>query len=202
MLRPAIWSTRRPAFRHPRTRLPRDGIGARQPSATRSPRQAAQPSTRMPVPVPAHYRYPCHPTEPAARARCAQPLPTGTLMLCPKCSTEVRAGHRFCTHCGTPLNNFCALCGFANLPGARFCGGCGEPQTTMPTLTPTTTQTPVTVPAETVAGLYDESQAERRQLTVMFCELVRCGDSSEALDPEVLRNMLRDYERSCARVTA
>jgi class 3 adenylate cyclase len=115
---------------------------------------------------------------------------------------EVRVGHRFCTHCGTPLNNFCPVCGFANLPGVQFCGGCGQPQSIVANASTAAALTPATPNTESVAGMCDDSLAERRQLTVMFCELVKCASSPEVLDPEVLRALLRDYERSCARVTA
>ena len=122
-------------------------------------------------------------------------------MLCPKCSTEIRPDHRFCTGCGIPTNSFCALCGFQNAPAARFCGGCGQPLTVAAAdIASNLSDTGPLV--DPITGLYDESQAERRQLTVMFCELVKCGTSPETRDPEILRQLLHDYERSCAQVTA
>jgi TOMM system kinase/cyclase fusion protein len=42
--------------------------------------------------------------------------------------------------------------------------------------------------------------AERRQLTVMFCDLVGSTALSERLDPEDLREVLRAYQESCAEV--
>lgn len=124
-------------------------------------------------------------------------------MHCPKCSTEVRPGHRFCSACGTALHNFCAACGFLNLPEARFCGGCGQPLAVgAGVAAPDLTAAALTKPGDGGTTFHDESQVERRQLTVMFCELVKCGTSADSLDPEVLRNLLRDYERTCARVTA
>lgn len=42
--------------------------------------------------------------------------------------------------------------------------------------------------------------AERRQLTVMFCDLVGSTALSEQLDPEELREVVRAYHASCAAV--
>ncbi len=41
-------------------------------------------------------------------------------------------------------------------------------------------------------------EAERRQLTVMFCDLVGSTGLSERLDPEDLRELLRTYQKTCA----
>ena len=40
--------------------------------------------------------------------------------------------------------------------------------------------------------------AERRQLTVMFCDLVGSTELSERLDPEELREVMRVYQETCA----
>ena len=42
--------------------------------------------------------------------------------------------------------------------------------------------------------------AERRQLTVMFCDLVGSTPLSEQLDPEDLRDIVRAYQQACAEV--
>src|SRR5215510_2416548 len=46
------------------------------------------------------------------------------------------------------------------------------------------------------------SDAERRQLTVMFCDLVGSTPLAEQLDPEELREVVRDYQAVCAKVIA
>jgi class 3 adenylate cyclase len=43
-------------------------------------------------------------------------------------------------------------------------------------------------------------EAERRQLTVMFCDLVGSTALSEQLDPEELREVVRAYQESCTAV--
>jgi hypothetical protein len=65
----------------------------------------------------------------------------------------------------------------------------------VPTLPPPTIETPDTPPA-TPAVL----EAERRQLTVMFCDLVGSTALSEKLDPEDLREVIRAYQQTCAEV--
>jgi class 3 adenylate cyclase/predicted ATPase len=46
------------------------------------------------------------------------------------------------------------------------------------------------------------SDAERRQLTVLFCDLVDSTDLARQLDPEDLREVVRAYQDTCARVIA
>jgi class 3 adenylate cyclase/tetratricopeptide (TPR) repeat protein len=43
------------------------------------------------------------------------------------------------------------------------------------------------------------ARAERRQLTVMFCDLVGSTRLSEKLDPEELRELMRAYQTACAQ---
>ena len=46
------------------------------------------------------------------------------------------------------------------------------------------------------------SEAERRQLTVMFCDLVGSTDLSQRLDPEDLRALMRAYQRTCGDIVS
>jgi hypothetical protein len=43
-------------------------------------------------------------------------------------------------------------------------------------------------------------EAERRQLTVMFCDLVDSTKLSSQLDPEDYRNVVREYQKVCSEV--
>ncbi len=45
-------------------------------------------------------------------------------------------------------------------------------------------------------------EAERRQLTVMFCDLVGSTALAERFDPEELREVLRAYQKTCADAVA
>jgi class 3 adenylate cyclase len=67
------------------------------------------------------------------------------------------------------------------------------------------TVTPVVSPATTSGSLREDaapSGGERRQLTVMFCDLVGSTALSEKLDPEELRNLLHAYRTLCGEVIA
>ena len=44
------------------------------------------------------------------------------------------------------------------------------------------------------------SEAERRQLTVLFCDLVGSTALSQKLDPEELRHLMHVYQRACGEV--
>ena len=46
----------------------------------------------------------------------------------------------------------------------------------------------------------EETRAERRQLTVMFCDLVGSTALSERLDPEELRDILARYQKTCSGI--
>jgi class 3 adenylate cyclase len=43
-------------------------------------------------------------------------------------------------------------------------------------------------------------EAERRQLTVLFCDVVGSTALAERLDPEDLREVIRAYQQACAEV--
>ena len=45
-------------------------------------------------------------------------------------------------------------------------------------------------------------EAERRQLTVLFCDLVDSTPLASQLDPEDLREVVRAYQETCAKVIA
>ncbi len=45
-------------------------------------------------------------------------------------------------------------------------------------------------------------EAERRQLTVMFCDLVGSTELATKLDPEQLRDLMQVYQRACGEVIA
>lgn len=44
---------------------------------------------------------------------------------CPKCKTEIEAGNKFCSKCGTSTEPTKCKCGADVEPGVKFCGKCG-----------------------------------------------------------------------------
>ena len=67
-----------------------------------------------------------------------------------------------------------------------------------PAPAPTATPAPATAPAPPPAPM--PAQAERRQLTVMFCDLVGSTALSTGMDPEDLRDVIASYQSRCSAV--
>jgi class 3 adenylate cyclase/predicted ATPase len=110
-------------------------------------------------------------------------------MRCPSCGHTNRLDRRFCAECGAALASICAACGAANEADEKFCGGCGArlPTVASPTSAPTPTPAPdAAVPA-----------GERRQLTVLFCDLVGSTPLSQQLDAEDFwRDIIARYQQA------
>ena len=79
------------------------------------------------------------------------------------------AHQRFQGHPYTPPMPRCAACGQDNPAGFRFCGSCGAPLTSA------------------------HAGAERRLVTVLFCDLVGFTARSDQADPEDVGALLRPY---------
>jgi class 3 adenylate cyclase len=128
-------------------------------------------------------------------------------MRCQGCGSDNPEGTRFCIECGVPLQHRCPNCGFENLTRAKFCGECGTPLTGTP-IAPTSIQTSrqrisegdeaqqLTMPS----AAHPVPEAERRQLTVLFCDLVDSTTLASRLDPEDLREVVRTYQAAAAEV--
>lgn len=114
-------------------------------------------------------------------------------MRCAACGGENRESARFCQDCGARQDLRCRSCGNGLRAGARFCDQCGESQ--VAELGP---QAPAS-PASGKGALATET-AERRQLTLMFCDLVGSTELSQQLDAEALREVLRTYQQCAAGV--
>ncbi len=105
-------------------------------------------------------------------------------MKCPRCEFDNPEGMNFCGACGAALGHCCGKCGKDNPATFQFCGNCGAALSE-------------SVPAP-AAQLADEG--ERRQLTVMFCDLVGSTALSHQLDPEDLHEVTRQYQQLVAQV--
>lgn len=118
-------------------------------------------------------------------------------MKCPACRTDNRAQRRFCSACGKALPVACPRCAFANEPDDAFCGGCGE---RLPGTAQEGTQARETPAAYEAAPSRHGQDGERRQITVMFCDLAGSTPLAARLDPEDLREVIRTYQAACAAV--
>ncbi len=108
-------------------------------------------------------------------------------MQCQQCGAVNRGARRFCASCAAPLWVCCDACGTVNAPGEVFCGGCGNRLTE---LWAQTTRHP------------ESAELQRRQLTVMFCDLVGSTALSRSLDPEDLLEVIRIYRKRASEMIA
>jgi class 3 adenylate cyclase len=118
-------------------------------------------------------------------------------MECPSCKADLPAGSRFCDECGATVPVSCAFCGASNRPAAKFCMKCGRPLT-VAAFTRAATSSLASDPEPALIA----SSAERRQLTVLFCDLVGSTALSTRLDPEDLRDVIGGYQSSVAATVA
>jgi class 3 adenylate cyclase len=121
-------------------------------------------------------------------------------MRCPQCHAANPESALVCGGCSLPLLRPCPVCRSDNLITKNFCGECGHPLTDLrprPANTSTAARAPFGANAQTVA-----SGAERRQLTVMFCDLVGSTELSSRLDPEDLRELISSYHSVVRRAVS
>src|ERR1051326_3563715 len=109
-------------------------------------------------------------------------------MKCFSCGADLTEGAKFCSQCGSALTNRCPSCGTAYTSGSRFCAECGTRLDEK--------SSPATVPPP--ASLV--SAAERRHLTVMFCDLVGSTELSTRLDIEDLQEVIGAYQKTVSEI--
>jgi Adenylate and Guanylate cyclase catalytic domain/Double zinc ribbon len=103
---------------------------------------------------------------------------------CTACGGDADYGARFCERCGAQLLQRCSHCGHRLTRTALFCSQCG------------TSVEPV---SQNVSVESVRTDPERRQLTVMFCDLVGSTALSVRLDPEDMRIIISSYHKAAAK---
>ncbi|MGD8983998.1 MAG: adenylate/guanylate cyclase domain-containing protein [Desulfobacteraceae bacterium] len=143
-------------------------------------------------------------------------------MKCPKCQFENPETARFCVECGDKLEIICPNCGFINSPSFKFCAECGqnlsllsEPSTKEPSLDEKIAKIQKYLPkglVEKILVQRNKIEGERKQLTVMFCDMEGFTGLSERLGPEqayeimdqvyeILIHKVHDYEGTVNEMT-
>jgi len=117
-------------------------------------------------------------------------------MQCPQCQAENDTGLSFCESCGAKLARPCPSCGQELKPSAKFCGKCGA------SLSEPAAPPPDAASDLTRAALGPAPAGERRQLTVLFCDLVGSTARSQQLDAEEWREIIADYQQAASGVVA
>ena len=119
-------------------------------------------------------------------------------MPCQSCQATLPRGAKFCIECGAAAPSVCTGCGFTNLAQAAFCAECGvrlvaarRDNVNPAHAQPSPAADPQLVPS-----------VERRQLTVLFCDLVGSTPLSSRLDPEELRDVIAVFYTCVADTVA
>ncbi|MGD9031130.1 MAG: adenylate/guanylate cyclase domain-containing protein [Desulfobacteraceae bacterium] len=144
-------------------------------------------------------------------------------MKCPKCQHENPDDAKFCNECATKLELVCPECGKVNPPGSKFCNECAHGLST-PSAEPTPKDLSLDdkldkiqryLPkglTEKILSQRDRIEGERKQVTVMFCDMEGFTQLSERLGPEevysimdevyeILIHKVHDYEGTVNEMT-
>ena len=143
-------------------------------------------------------------------------------MKCPKCQFENREGVRFCEQCGAKMELECPNCG-AKIPlGSKFCGECGHNLTlpSEPSLKDLSFDKKLDkiqryLPkglTKKILSQRDRIEGERKQVTVMFCDMEGFTALVEKIGPEeaygimdqvyeILIHKVHDYEGTVNEMT-
>jgi len=114
---------------------------------------------------------------------------------CPSCKADVPGGSKFCLECGAALLGRCPSCGNTNPASAKFCLECGHKLPSIGVEAAAGSTIDAAAPQSSQTG-----SAERRQLTVLFCDLVGSTALSARLDPEDMREIMSAYHHRCTEV--
>jgi len=101
---------------------------------------------------------------------------------------------KFCVECGNKLEAICPKCGFCNAPSYKFCGECGHNLTLLSELSPKDISFDEKLDkiqrylpkglTEKILAQKDKIEGERKQVTVMFCDMEGFTSLTERVGPE------------------
>ena len=121
-------------------------------------------------------------------------------MKCSKCQFENPDGLKFCNECGQKLAFICPSCKAVNQPGSKFCGECGNSLTRPSPAVPKELSFDEKIArlqkylpsgiTEKILSQRDRIEGEKRQVTVMFCDMKGFTPLSERLGPEAVYGMM------------
>jgi class 3 adenylate cyclase/tetratricopeptide (TPR) repeat protein len=143
-------------------------------------------------------------------------------MKCPECQFDNREGAIFCIECGTKLEINCSKCRHLNPPASKFCEACGSKLNLLPDQAPKELSFDEKLEkiqkylpeglAEKILSQRDRIEGERKQVTVMFCDMEGFTPLSELLGIEeaytimdqvyeILIHKVHDYEGTVNEMT-
>jgi class 3 adenylate cyclase/tetratricopeptide (TPR) repeat protein len=106
-------------------------------------------------------------------------------MSCSHCGTENPEGSGFCRECGSRLEGRCPGCGAQVEPGVRFCPACGEALDPAGPAGPPSPEDP--------RAPRPGPEAERKLVTVLFCDIVGSTALTERLGAEAMHALLNRF---------
>ena len=112
-------------------------------------------------------------------------------MHCASCEHDNLPEARFCGACGKSLSRVCAACSHANPPAHRFCDACGT-ALNRPAATPPRSYTPAHL-AQKILTSRSALEGERKQVTVLFCDLANSTELARRLGPEAMHDTLNAF---------
>jgi predicted ATPase/class 3 adenylate cyclase len=143
-------------------------------------------------------------------------------MKCPECQFDNREGAKFCISCGTKLEINCSKCSHLNPPESKFCEECGSQLNLLSEQAPQELSFDEKIAkiqkylpqgvTEKILAQKDRIEGERKQVTVMFCDMEGFTQLSEKLGPEeaytimdqvyeILIHKVHDYEGTINEMT-
>ncbi len=116
-------------------------------------------------------------------------------MMRPHCQRVNPTDAKFCTGCGQPLVLLCPSCQTSNAPDSRFCKACGTlfltsdlPQPAQRSA-PSQSYTPRHL-ADKILAMRSALEGERKQVTVLFADVVGFSTLAGPLDPEDVHTLM------------
>jgi class 3 adenylate cyclase/tetratricopeptide (TPR) repeat protein len=117
---------------------------------------------------------------------------------CRRCGHENRPQAKFCEECAAPLARRCTGCGSDLTPTAKFCPECAHP-TGVTSAAPAASRfaapdsyTPKHL-AEKILTSKAALEGERKQITVLFCDIVNSTPLAESLGAEGMHELLNEF---------
>ncbi|HUE30119.1 MAG TPA: zinc ribbon domain-containing protein, partial [Verrucomicrobiae bacterium] len=115
-------------------------------------------------------------------------------MQCPHCQHDNRESARFCGECGVSLvhGDACPRCATVSPPGQRFCDACGE-RLGAGSTSETARRPPIRTPGhlvEKIRRARGALEGERKQVTVLFADVVHSMQLAEGVDAEEWHRVL------------
>jgi class 3 adenylate cyclase/tetratricopeptide (TPR) repeat protein len=115
-------------------------------------------------------------------------------MICPACRHDNRSGARFCEQCAGALARRCTFCGAPVPPSATVCDRCARPTEPLVrrdtgALGPLASYTPRHLAARILRSR-SALEGERKQVTVLFCDLVDSTALAERLGSDAMHRLL------------